>query len=88
MDVDNANGPIRLNVLAMSGNLPRRFRIKLTQIKKDSPLEAPKNCLQYYRGPQGTIESFNYEIPTDSGLPIRPGYMVSNKKILLLLLLS
>ncbi|KAJ9595502.1 hypothetical protein L9F63_013324, partial [Diploptera punctata] len=75
VDMDNTNGPLRLNMLIMGGNLPRSFRIKITQIKKGSPLEAPKNCLQYYRGSQGTIESFNYQIPTDSTLPTRPGYM-------------
>ncbi|PSN52667.1 hypothetical protein C0J52_06027 [Blattella germanica] len=75
VDVDNTRGPIRLNVLAMGGNFPRMFRIKITQVKRGSPLEAPRNCLQYYRGAMGTIESFNYQMNADSNLPARPGYM-------------
>jgi len=78
MDVDSITGPLRLNMLTMRGDIPRNFRIKVTQIKKGSPLEAPKNCLQYHRGIRGSIESFNYQMPQYSNLPATPGYMVSH----------
>jgi hypothetical protein len=78
MDVDRITGPLRLNMLTMRGDIPRSFRIKVTQIKKGSPLEAPKNCLQYHTGIHGSIESFNYQMPKRSNLPARPGYMVSH----------
>jgi len=78
MDVDSITGPLRLNMLTMRGDIPRNFRIKVTQIKKGSPLEAPKNCLQYHRGIHGSIESFNYQMPKHSNLPATPGYMVSH----------
>jgi hypothetical protein len=44
MDVDTITGPLLLNVLTMRNDLPQSFKIKVTQIKKGSPLEAPKNC--------------------------------------------
>ncbi|PNF20685.1 hypothetical protein B7P43_G03027, partial [Cryptotermes secundus] len=75
MDVDTVTGPLQLNMLTMRNNLPRSFKIKITQIKKGSPLEAPRNCFQYYRGVQGSIESFNYQAMKGSNLPIIPGYM-------------
>ena len=78
MDVDSITGPLRLNMLTMRGDIPRSFRIKVTQIKKGSPLEAPKNCLQYHTGVHGSIESFNYQMPQHSNLPATPGYMVSH----------
>lgn len=78
VDVDSITGPLRLNMLTMRGDIPRSFRIKVTQIKKGSPLEAPKNCLQYHRGIHGSIESFNYHVPKRSNLLGRPGYMVSH----------
>jgi hypothetical protein len=62
----------------MRNDLPRSFKIKVTQIKKGNPLEAPKNCFQYYRGVQGSVESFNYQIMKGSNLPIIPGYMVGH----------
>lgn len=62
----------------MQGDIPRSFRIKVTQIKKGSPLEAPKNCFQYHTGIRGSIESFNYQMPKRSNLPATPGYMVSH----------
>ncbi|XP_069685946.1 uncharacterized protein [Periplaneta americana] len=75
MDVDSTSGPLRLNMLTNGNNLPRSFRIKITQIKKGSPLEAPRNCLQYHRGVRGTIESFNYQSVEANNLPVTPGYM-------------
>jgi hypothetical protein len=77
MDVDTVTGPLRLNMLTMRNNLPRSFKIKVTQIKKGSPLEAPRNCFQYYRGVQGSIESFNYQT-MKGNLPNIPGYMVGH----------
>jgi len=78
MDVDSITGPLRLIMLTMRGDIPRSFRIKVTQIKKGSPLEAPKNCLQYHRGIRGSIESFNYQMPKHSNLPATPSYMVGH----------
>ncbi|XP_068085726.1 uncharacterized protein [Anabrus simplex] len=61
MDVDATTGPYRLSVLSMGGSFPRMFRIKVTQLRPGYAKTAPKNCLQYYTGVRGTIESFNYQ---------------------------
>lgn len=62
-------GPYQLSVQTSSNSFPRRFKVKVTQILPGNKLESPKNCLQYYSGISGIIQSFNYEGTI-------PGYMV------------
>ncbi|XP_049772117.1 uncharacterized protein LOC126154588 [Schistocerca cancellata] len=63
MDVDSSNGPFQLSVSQGGGNFPRRFKIKVTQLRPGDRLESPRNCLQYYVGVRGSFHSFNYEGP-------------------------
>lgn len=39
----------------------RRWQLQLTQIPCESEERAPSGCLQYYKSPNGTVQSFNYD---------------------------
>ncbi|RWS20080.1 uncharacterized protein B4U80_10746 [Leptotrombidium deliense] len=60
VDVENIQGPITIRMLT-SGIGNRRWNIHISQIECTNPSRAPQNCLQYYTGPRGTFQSFNYE---------------------------
>lgn len=60
MDIDGAQGPFTLRVLT-SGPGYRRWNIRISQIECANPSRAPPNCLQYFTGPAGMFQSFNYE---------------------------
>lgn len=60
MDVDGAQGPFTLRVLT-SGAGYRRWNVRISQIECANPSRAPSNCLQYFTGPSGVFQSFNYE---------------------------
>jgi hypothetical protein len=77
LDVDKSTEPIKLTVVTM-GNAPgRKYMIKMTQLHQGDALQAPKNCLQYYTGATGTIESFNYQ-NMPASLITNNGYFVSD----------
>ncbi|XP_071543595.1 uncharacterized protein [Panulirus ornatus] len=42
-------------------NLPRKWKIQVTQIPCDSTDRAPNGCLQYYTSITGTVSSFNFK---------------------------
>lgn len=69
MDIDGAQGPFTLRVLT-SGPGYRRWNIRITQIECANPSRAPANCLQYYTGPSGVFQSFNYETNRQMDVPI------------------
>lgn len=56
LDVDDVMGPVVLNLISTRPI----FRIKISQVCDGNPMLAPKSCLQFYRGLQGVIRSFNY----------------------------
>ncbi|KAG8285692.1 hypothetical protein J6590_075426 [Homalodisca vitripennis] len=74
LDVDETTGPVSLTLLSSGAyGIPKNFKVRVTQLKNDSPLLAPNNCLQFYTEPQGSVESFNYS-PFNSTTSIAPGY--------------
>ena len=68
MDVDGAQGPFTLRILT-SGAGYRRWNIRISQIECANPSRAPANCLQYYTGPSGVFQSFNYETTNRQEIP-------------------
>ncbi|RWS24030.1 uncharacterized protein B4U80_09096, partial [Leptotrombidium deliense] len=60
VNVDNVEGPFMVRMMT-SGSGQRRWNIHISQIECNNPSRAPSNCLQYYFGTRGTIQSFNYE---------------------------
>lgn len=60
LDIDGAQGPFTLRVMT-SGPGYRRWNIRISQIECANPSRAPPNCLQYFTGPSGMFQSFNYE---------------------------
>ncbi|XP_066153722.1 uncharacterized protein [Euwallacea fornicatus] len=59
VDVSELNGPLQIMVLSTSG-ARKRFKIKVCQYT-DSCGTSQSNCLQYYTGVRGVIQSFNYD---------------------------
>ena len=41
-------------------SLERKWSIRIQQIPCHSPFKAPSGCLQYFTGPEGTVESLNF----------------------------
>ncbi|CAG0892438.1 unnamed protein product [Darwinula stevensoni] len=54
--------PITFTLLVQADTSPYKWKIRTTMIDctKESRLKAPSQCLQYYIGSEGTIQSFNY----------------------------
>ncbi|CAG0903987.1 unnamed protein product [Darwinula stevensoni] len=54
--------PITFTLFVQADTTPYKWKIKTTMIDctKESRLKAPSQCLQYYIGSEGTIQSFNY----------------------------
>ncbi|KAG8201155.1 hypothetical protein JTE90_028816 [Oedothorax gibbosus] len=66
IDVENNLSPVYLT-MSTKGLGRRNWNIKTSYIECSNPSKAPKNCLQYYRGPQGTFSSFNYARDASNG---------------------
>lgn len=81
LDVDDSEGPYKLNIITLGEHFPRIFRIKVTQLDAEDALFSPKHCLQYFTEETGIIQSFNYrneffENPSE----VTTGYFVSQKQ--------
>ncbi|KAL1502846.1 hypothetical protein ABEB36_007930 [Hypothenemus hampei] len=59
VDVSELNGPLQIMVLSNSASR-KRFKIKICQYT-DSCYTSQSNCLQYFTGTTGIIQSFNYD---------------------------
>ncbi|XP_050299803.1 uncharacterized protein LOC126738482 [Anthonomus grandis grandis] len=59
VDVSQLEGPLKIMVLSTTG-ARKRFKMKICQYS-DSCSTSQSNCLQYYTGVTGTIQSFNYD---------------------------
>ncbi|CAG7717029.1 unnamed protein product [Allacma fusca] len=59
VETTESSGGIQLSVMT-TGEGTRRWSIMITQYDTVNPNNAPSNCLQYYRGVMGSIQSFNY----------------------------
>merc|ERR1712224_1016440 len=46
----------------VSSTTTRQYDIRITQFECNSESGGPQNCLQYYTGTTGTVQSFNYPI--------------------------
>ncbi|XP_023224919.1 uncharacterized protein LOC111625895 [Centruroides sculpturatus] len=71
IEVYSSSGPLTLTVVTSEhAGIDRKWKIKITTIRCESPWKAPANCLQYYTGITGNFQSFNYDAqnaPTVSG---------------------
>lgn len=59
VDVSMLTGPLMLSVLS-NMSYRKRFRIRICQLSQTACI-TPNNCLQYYTGTSGVIQSFNYD---------------------------
>ncbi|XP_044762650.1 uncharacterized protein LOC123319783 [Coccinella septempunctata] len=59
VDVSMLSGPLMLSVLS-NMSYRKRFRIRICQYSQSACI-TPSNCLQYYTGTSGIIQSFNYD---------------------------
>ncbi|XP_030764365.1 uncharacterized protein LOC115888705 [Sitophilus oryzae] len=59
VDVSQLNGPLQIMVLSTTGSR-KRFKMRICQYT-DVCSTSQNNCLQYYTGVTGVIESFNYD---------------------------
>lgn len=59
VDVSMLSGPLMLSVLS-NMSYRKRFRIRICQYSQTACI-TPNNCLQYYTGTSGVIQSFNYD---------------------------
>lgn len=74
IDVSDAiDRKIFLTVIG-TGNEPRGFKIKITQLIER---RAPPDCLQYYEGINGYVKSFNYDDMSRIVRRKSAGYLVS-----------
>lgn len=64
-----------LSVLTHSAE-DRAFSIKVTQLRRSDNL-APTGCLQYFKGSEGIIRSFNYDDEYSKFTYRNPSYFVS-----------
>ncbi|XP_048521994.1 uncharacterized protein LOC109540096 [Dendroctonus ponderosae] len=59
VDVSQLSGPVAIMVLSTTG-AQKRFKLKICQFS-DTCQTSQGNCLQYYTGTSGVIQSFNYD---------------------------
>lgn len=64
MDVSDSMGPVQLSVFTANPQ-EKKFRIRVSQIR--APCANSMNCLQYYTGVTGTVQTLNYD-PSPRGL--------------------
>ncbi|KAI5645999.1 hypothetical protein NE865_01892 [Phthorimaea operculella] len=74
IEVGEVDGPITFSIQTVSSD-SRLFAIKITQLTASDELAAPAGCLQYFRGPQGYLESFNYRDKSDIAIARTPSYL-------------
>ncbi|CAG9770245.1 unnamed protein product [Ceutorhynchus assimilis] len=59
VDVSQLSGPLKLMILSTTG-ARKRFKLRICQYT-DACTSSQSNCLQYYTGVSGVIQSFNYD---------------------------
>ncbi|KAF7286637.1 hypothetical protein GWI33_004670 [Rhynchophorus ferrugineus] len=59
VDVSQVDGPLQIMVLSTNGT-QKRFKMRICQYT-DTCSSSQNNCLQYYTGTSGVIQSFNYD---------------------------
>ncbi|KAG6450813.1 hypothetical protein O3G_MSEX006803 [Manduca sexta] len=74
VEVGDVDGPFYFAVQTVSSE-SRLFSIKITQLLETDELAAPSGCLQYFKGPQGYLESFNYRDKSDIGIARISSYL-------------
>ncbi|CAH2047217.1 unnamed protein product, partial [Iphiclides podalirius] len=74
IEVGDIEEPIRLTIQTITAE-NRLFSIKVTQLTSSDISAAPTGCLQYFNGPHGYIESFNYKNITEATMAIHPSYL-------------
>ncbi|XP_063381408.1 uncharacterized protein LOC134667918 [Cydia fagiglandana] len=74
VEVGDVNGPITLSIQTASAE-SRLFAIKVSQLSPSDDLASPAGCLQYFKGPIGYLESFNYRDASDTSIAKAPSYL-------------
>ncbi|XP_047990050.1 uncharacterized protein LOC125229294 [Leguminivora glycinivorella] len=74
VEVGDVSGPITLSIQTASAD-SRLFAIKVSQLSASDDLAAPTGCLQYFKGPMGYMESFNYRDTSDTSIAKTPSYL-------------
>ncbi|CAG4929896.1 unnamed protein product [Colias eurytheme] len=74
IEVGNVKGPVSLSFQTVTAD-SRLFSIKVTQITTNHELSAPTGCLQYFKGSQGHLESFNYRDRYEIAVGNTPSYL-------------
>ncbi|XP_067132852.1 uncharacterized protein [Centruroides vittatus] len=83
IEVYSSSGPLTLTVVTSEhAGIDRKWKIKITTIRCESPWKAPNLCLQYYLGSSGSLTSFNYGLGEDgrSGYPAGLNYAICIRK--------
>ncbi|KAJ2951087.1 hypothetical protein O0L34_g5468 [Tuta absoluta] len=74
VEVGEVDGPITFSIQTVSSDR-RLFAVKISQLTASDELAAPSGCLQYFKGLQGYLESFNFRDKSDIAIARTPSYL-------------